>query len=76
MSKFNYCPPTWHFTNESNTCTRKIEEIQERVTRFIYDDLNSTYDQLLEKSSLISLEVRRLRTIALETCKILNKMSP
>ena len=27
MSNFNYCPLTWHFTNESNT--RKIEKIQE-----------------------------------------------
>jgi hypothetical protein len=63
-----------HFTNESNT--RKIEKIQERALRYIYDDFNSNYDQLLEKSGLISLKVRRLRAIALETYKILNDMSP
>ena len=74
MSNFNYCPLTWHFTNESNT--RKIEKIQERALRFIYDDFCSSYDKLLEKSGLISLKVRRLRSIALETYKILNKMSP
>ena len=33
MSKFNYCPLTWHFCGEKNT--KKIEKIQERALRFI-----------------------------------------
>ena len=36
MSNLNYCPLTWHFTGETNT--RKVEKLQERALRFIYDD--------------------------------------
>ena len=74
LSNFNYCPLTWHFCGEANT--KKIEKIQERALRFIYSDYSSSYESLLIKSQLPSLKVRRLRTIALESFKILNKLSP
>jgi hypothetical protein len=53
-----------------------MEKIQERALRFIYDDYNSSYENLLEKSKLPSLEIRRLKTIAVETLKIIHKNSP
>ena len=74
MSNFNYCPLVWHFCGEVNT--KKIEKIQERALRFIYQDYNSSYDTLLDKSKLPSLKVRRLRAIALEAFKILNNRTP
>ena len=74
LSNFNYCPLTWHFCGEANT--KKIEKIQERALRFIYSDYSSSYESLLIKSPLPSLRVRRLRTIALESFKILNNLSP
>ena len=74
MSNFNYCPLVWHFCGEVNI--KKIEEIQERALRFIYQDYNSSYDTLLDKSKLPSLKVRRLRAIALEAFKILNNQTP
>ena len=74
MSNFSYCPLTWHFCSEQNT--RKIEKIQERALRFIYDDSVSPYDDLLERSKLPTLKTRRMRTIALETFKIIHKKSP
>jgi predicted nuclease of predicted toxin-antitoxin system len=39
MSNFNYCLIAWHFCGETNT--RKIEKIQERALRFIYEDYKS-----------------------------------
>ena len=48
ISNFNYCPVVWHFCGESNT--KKMEKIQERTLRFIYENLNSDYDTLLLKS--------------------------
>jgi hypothetical protein len=51
-------------------------KIQERALRFIYDDYNSSYENLLEKSKLPSLKIRRLKTIAVETFKIIHKNSP
>ena len=74
LSNLSYCPLTWHFCTEHNT--KKIEKIQERALRFIFDDNNTSYSNLLEKSGLPSLKIRRLRTMALETYKILNKSSP
>ena len=53
-----------------------MEKIQERALRFIYDDYNSSYENLLEKSKLPSLKIRRLKTIAVETLKIIHKNSP
>ena len=74
LSNFNYCPITWHFCSEKNT--KKIEKIQERALRFIYNDYDLDYEELLEKSKLPSLKVRRMRSIAIETFKILHKDSP
>ena len=74
MSNLSYCPLTWHFCTEKNT--NKIEKIQERAPRFIYDDYTNSYNFLLDQSKLPSLKIRRMRTMALETFKILNKSSP
>ena len=71
LSNFNYCPVTWHFCSEKNT--KKMEKIQERALRFIYNDYVLNYEKLLEKSKMPSLKVRRLRSIAIETFKIIHK---
>ena len=47
-----------------------------RDLRFVYDDFDSSYEELLDKAKIPTLHVRRLRTMALETFKILNNMSP
>ena len=49
MSNFNYCPLVWHFCGEVNT--KKVENIQERALRFIYEDYSASYDELLSKSN-------------------------
>jgi hypothetical protein len=40
------------------------------------EDYENTYENLLTKSKLPSLKIRRLRTIAVETFKIIHKQSP
>ena len=40
------------------------------------DNYTSNYEELLHLSKLSSLKVRRLRSIVLETFKIINKTSP
>ena len=74
LSNFNYCPLTWHFTSETNT--KKMEKIQERALRFIYDDFVADYNTLLTMSGFPSLKIRRLRLIAQEFFKIYNKDGP
>ncbi|KAK3101622.1 hypothetical protein FSP39_004953 [Pinctada imbricata] len=74
MSHFNFCPLAWHFCSLSNT--KKLEKVQERALRFIYSDFTSSYECLLDKAQVSSLHVKRLRTMALETYKIVNKLCP
>jgi hypothetical protein len=49
---------------------------KERALRFVYDDYTSSYINLLEKAQVTSLQIRRIRTMALETYKIINKLEP
>ena len=52
------------------------KKIQERALRFVYEDFDSSYEELLNKAKIPTLHVGRLRIMALETFKILNNMSP
>ena len=74
MSNFNYCPLVWHFCGEVNT--KKVENIQERALRFIYEDYSASYDELLTKSKLLSLKLRRMRSLALEVYKDIHQEFP
>ena len=74
LSNFNYCPLAGHFCSESNS--KKLEKIQERALRFVYNYFESTYEDLLDKAKIPSLHIKRLRTMAVETFRILNDMSP
>ena len=55
---------------------KKVEKIQERTLRKPYNDSTSDYNQLLNKCSKVSMEVKRLRKLALEKLKTLNNLSP
>ena len=45
------------------------------MLRFVYEDFDYSYEELLDKAKIPTLHVRRLRTMALETFNILNNMS-
>ena len=64
----------WHFCSENNT--KKMERLQERALRFVYNDFSSSYHDLLQKVKIPSLYIRRMRTMAIETYKILNGLAP
>jgi hypothetical protein len=53
-----------------------MEKNQERALRFNFNDYVLNYEELLEKSKTSLLKVRRLRSIAIETLKIIHKESP
>ena len=74
LSNFNYCPLVWHFS--SCESIRKIEKIQKRCLRIILNDYESDYETLLCNSNKPTTEIRRLRTLAVETFKTLNKINP
>ena len=74
VSNFNYCPLSWHFCTERNTT--KLEKLQERALRFVYDDYVSSYDDLLDRAKIPSLKLRRIKTMAIEAFKIVHGIAP
>ena len=73
-SNFNYCSLVWHFTAKKST--NKTEKIQERYLKLLYNNTTETYDDLLIKTWQSSMEIKRLRTLAMEIFKTLNDINP
>ena len=71
---YNYCQLVWHIC--SKKLMKEIERIQYRVLQFLHNDYDYDYNTLLKKSDKCSMEVRRLRTMALEIFKSLNDLNP
>lgn len=74
LSNFNYCPIVWNFC--STSMIRKMEYIQERALRFIYNDFKSEYREMLEMYGHETLHVRRIKTIASEVYKTIHSLNP
>ena len=66
-SNINYCPLVWHFC--SSKSLYEIEKIQERSLRLLHNDFASDYAELLRKSGKTTMEIKRLRCLALEIFK-------
>ena len=73
-SNFNYCPLVWHITSANSI--KKIEKIQERSLRFLYNDFNTSYDQLLELAGKSTMLVSRVKTLCIEIYKTINCINP
>ena len=73
-SNFNYCPIVWHFCSVAST--NKMEKIQERALRFIYNDFQSSTEALLSLSDTSPLHIKRMKLMACEAYKIINDLSP
>ena len=71
VSQFNYCPLVWMFC--SAKLKQKQENIQKRALRFLYNDDESTYEELLHKAKKPTIEIRKLRTLATEIFKTIEQ---
>ena len=67
LANFNYCPLVWYLTSAKQI--NKIEKIQERALRYISDDYDSNYQQLLENNKFVSIEIKRKQTPCTEIFK-------
>ena len=54
-TNFNYCPLIWRFCSAKSV--GKIEQIQTRALRILYNDCDSDYKTLLDKSGKCTVEV-------------------
>ena len=73
FSNFNYCSLVWHFC--SATLSQKIEKLQERALRLLYNDSYSSYNSLLLKTEQPAMEVSHLQRLASEVCKTLKSLN-
>ena len=73
-SHFMYCPLAWHFCSKSSQ--NKIEKIKYRSLKLITNNDHRDYKFLLTKTANLTMEIKRLRTFALEIFKNLNRLNP
>ena len=74
ISNFNYCPLVRMFS--STQSLKKIENLQKRALRFLYDNFEASYEDLLSKGRKSKMNVRRLRTLCVKIYKTLNDLNP
>ena len=72
-SNFNYCPLVWMFSHK--TSLQKIESLHKRALRFLLNEYENSYEQLLEKSEKSNMNFRRIRFLCIEIYKTINSSS-
>ena len=70
-AQFNYCPLIWMLRIRSND--NKIN-LHERCLRIIYNDKQSSYEELLIKDGTVSIH-SNIQALATEMFKVKNKLS-
>ena len=73
-SNLNFCPIIWHFCSQTNT--EKLEKLQYRALRIVYNDYPFSYEDLLHRVNTTTLHLGRMQSIAIETFKCLNGIAP
>lgn len=74
LPQLTYCHFVWNFCRSSDN--RKLEQIQERTSRAIYNRKSGTFDELLQLAKLPTLKNRGLQDIAILTYKVKNELCP
>ena len=72
-SQFKYCPLTWMFYSRSTN--NRINHLQERALRLVYDDYEFTFDELLEKDESFIIHHYNIQTLCIELCKVYHNFS-
>ena len=70
----NYCSLVWNFCEAAHTS--KMERIQFRALKYIYNDVSTSYEELLARANLPTLELHRKREILVEVFKSVDNISP
>ena len=73
-SQFSFCPLLWMFCTRK--LNRKINHIHERALRLVYDDQDSSFEELLMKDNTICIHHRNIQYVAIEMFKVVNGIAP
>ena len=71
QSNFSYCPVAWLFCGRQNS--NKLEKLQERAIRIVFDDFSSSYELLCERANTLPLSCYRLRFLGIEMYKCIKE---
>ena len=74
LSNFSYCPLVWACCGKTNI--QRLEKLQRRALRFVFNDFESDHEQLLLKAGRHTLLIDRIRTLAIEVFKCVHNISP
>ena len=74
MSQFNYCSNVWMF--HGKVANDRINRVHERALRAVYNDFNSTYQQLLSKGRHVRVHQKNLKTLSVKAFKSITGYSP
>ena len=67
MVQFNYYSLIWMCHNR--TYNNKINRLDERYLRLIYNDKRSSFEDLLEKDNSVSIHHKNLQAVAMKMFK-------
>ena len=73
-SQFSYCPLVWMWHSHVNN--KKINKLHKRCLRIVYNDKQSSFNELLEKDGSVSIHIRNIQILATEMYKLINNLSP
>ena len=74
LSIFNFCLPVWMLANAKSL--HKIGLFEKRALRFMLNDYESFYKDLLKKSGIPNMILSRTKSLWLETYKTINDLNP
>ena len=74
LPHLTYCHLVWHNCRSSDS--RKIERVQERALRAVFNSHSESYENLLVRAKLPSLLNRRLQDIAILMYKVKYGLAP
>ncbi len=71
---FNFCATAWYFCKSCDTL--KIEQVQYRALKYVFNDFNCSYDILRRRTNAPLLYTRRRKTVLLEVYKTCHCYDP
>ena len=74
-SQFSHCPLVWMFC-PSRKLNNRINHIQERGLRIVYNDYTSTFSDLLAKNGSVTVHHRNIQLVAILMFKVKNSLCP
>ena len=74
MLHFNCCPLVWMC--RSKTLNKKINKLHEKALRLVYDDRQSTFEELLNIDKSVTIRHRNVQVLATELYKVHPGLAP